>query len=161
MADSNPTPLPNIHVEDMMIKKVHRVRLDMTIHKAIGLLLENKISGAPVVDSLNKVITVVSQTDLMKLAPKVGLSAVIANCLDHLPKVIVCLHKSASFTEVYKTFLAHPIHRIVIIDDSRRLQGIVSRSNVLRILYGNDSDALKNTNVPGIEEDNKSKKKAS
>jgi predicted transcriptional regulator len=158
MADSNPTPLPNIHVEDMMIKKVHRVRLDMTIHKAIGLLLENKISGAPVVDNLNKVITVISQTDLMKLAPKVGLNALISNCLDHLPKVIVCLHKSASFTEVYKTFLNHPIHRIIIVDNDHRLQGLVSRSNILRILYGdNASENLKNTNVPGMEEDKKKK----
>lgn len=147
---------PNVNVQDLMIKKVHKIKLEMTIHEAMGFLLQHKISGAPVVDAMNKVVTVVSQTDLMKLAPKMGLQEQINQCLNDLPKQIICLHKNSTFTELYRAFLTYPVHRIIIIDSEGRVQGLVSRSNVLQLLYGAGAAAPPDTNVP-----NAPKKKAS
>lgn len=50
----------NFTVEKLMIVDVHCIAVDMTVKNAIGILLKNKISGAPVLDSVKKVITIVS-----------------------------------------------------------------------------------------------------
>jgi CBS-domain-containing membrane protein len=39
-----------------------------------------------------------------------------------------------SFVEIYKMFLNKSVHRIPVIDGSGKLKGLVSRSNVLRLL---------------------------
>lgn len=137
----NGTP-PNLTVESLMITDVKCITVDMTVRDAIGLLLKNKISGSPVLDSVKKVISIVSQGDLMKLAATKGLTSTIGTNLQTLPKTdkLITLKRDVPFAEVYRKFLSTPVHRIIIVDDNGRLQGLVSRSTVLRVLYGNDED---------------------
>lgn len=109
----------------------------MTISRAIGILLSHRIRGAPVVDTLNKVISEVTESDLMKLAATKGLNKTIATCLDSLPtfESLVTCKKITPFSALYREFLTKPIQRIVIVDNNGRLQGSVSRSDILRLLY--------------------------
>jgi predicted transcriptional regulator len=129
-----------ITVESIMITDVIVVTGEMTVLQAIGLMLDKKISGAPIVDTLKHVISIASESDLMKVAATAGLSKTISACLDQFPTKVITIKKTASFTELYRLFLAHPIHRIVVIDDAGRLLGLVSRSTVLRVLYGDTKD---------------------
>jgi len=52
-------------VKDIMTKNVITVAKDDTVENVIKLLLEKKISGVPVVDESNKVVGIVSETDLI------------------------------------------------------------------------------------------------
>jgi len=121
-----------------MIINVHCVTIDMTVREAIGLLLKHGISGAPVIDSVKKAISIISQSDLMKLAAMKGLDSIIGLALNVLPQTakLITLKRTATFTELYRKFLAVPVHRIIIIDDNGRLLGLISRSIVLKVLYG-------------------------
>jgi len=134
-----------MNVKNFMTSEVHKVTLDMTVRKAIVLLTSNKISGAPIVDHLQNVVSVVSEGNLLKLAAAKSLDKLISDCLNQLPKTssLITLSTSSSFADVYRLFLSNPIHRIIITDANGRLQGIVSRSNVLRILVGNGGDSAK------------------
>lgn len=127
---------PQILCEQIMTSQVHCVTTQMTVREAIVLLTTNKISGAPICDNKQTVISVVSEGDLLKLAATVGMEAKISLCLDKLPKTenLVTGKRTETFTEIYKKFLTKSIHRIVIVDGNGKLQGIVSRSNVLRVL---------------------------
>lgn len=127
----------NLTADKIMISDVVSVTGEMTIHQVIGILLEKKISGAPIVDSMKRVISVASESDLMKLATTAGLGKTLASCLNQLPKDVISVKRQASFAEVYRCFLANPIHRVVVTDDMGKLQGIITRSTVLRVLYGN------------------------
>lgn len=140
---AEPTP-PPVTVESLMITDVHSITVDMSVRDAIGSLLKNKISGAPVIDTVKKVISVISQGDLMKIAAGKGLNIKIGACLASLPQTekLVTLPRSTTFAELYRKFLSHPVHRIIIIDGNGRLQGIVSRSTVLRVLYGPDEGQM-------------------
>ena len=133
----NPS-LPVVLVESLMIADVHSVTVDMTVREAIGFLLKHGISGAPVVDTVKKAISIVSQSDLMKLAATKGLDTPIASSLGILPQTakLVTLKRTATFTDLYRKFLSVSVHRIIIIDDNGRLLGLVSRSTVLKVLYG-------------------------
>jgi predicted transcriptional regulator len=127
---------PQILVEKIMTSQVHAVTPTMTVRDAIVMLTTNRISGAPVCDANQNVMSVVSEGNLLKLAASMGMDAKISLCLDKLPKLetLITSKKSETFTEVYKKFLTHSIHRIIVIDANGKLQGIVSRSNVLRVL---------------------------
>lgn len=129
---------PKISVETIMTAKVHCITTEMTIQDSIKLLLDHSIRGAPVVDSAQTVISVITEGDLLKLASSVGLAKTVGQCLFALVQAdeLVTMKKDASFAEVYKKFLQTSVHRIIITSETGKIQGMVSQSNVLRILYG-------------------------
>ncbi|MBW2514199.1 MAG: CBS domain-containing protein [Deltaproteobacteria bacterium] len=59
--------LMKIKVKDIMTKNPIAVPLEWTVEETAELLLNNKISGAPVVDENNSVVGVITQTDLFRV----------------------------------------------------------------------------------------------
>ena len=135
--DEKPNELqPQVTAETLMTSKVHSVTTEMKISDAIGILLKNRIHGAPVVDSLKRVISEINEGDLLKLAPK-GLNKTVGNHLESLPSFaqLDTAKRTAPFAHLYREFLTKEINRIIIVDDNKQLQGLVSRSDILKILY--------------------------
>lgn len=125
-----------IAIDDIMTRDVRCITPEMTVQESIQLLVTYKISGAPMVDKFKKVISVVSEGDLLKLAAYEGVGKKMASCLERLPKTenLMTLSRTATFADAYKMFLTKSVHRIIITDANGHIQGIVSRSNVLKIL---------------------------
>ena len=132
---SNKPHAPTVTVDMMMTHQVKVITEDMTLRDAIVLLLKNRISGAPVVNNVQQVVSVVSETDLLKLVIH-GLDLTIRECLPKLarPPNLITLYRHSSFNDAYKIFMTKPIHRIIVVDGTNRIQGILTRGNVLRIL---------------------------
>jgi predicted transcriptional regulator len=126
----------SLKVENIMISNVHSINADMTVRDAIRELLKFAIGGAPVIDSQKKVMTVISEGDLLRLAAAMGLEKTIFQCMLKLVKAdkLITVLKTDSFADAYKKFLSHPVHRLIVIDEKGRLEGLVSRSTVLRVL---------------------------
>jgi acetoin utilization protein AcuB len=59
--------LINIKIKSIMTKNPITVLPDLTVEETAEILLENKISGAPVVDDKGKVVGVITQTDIFKI----------------------------------------------------------------------------------------------
>ena len=59
--------LSNIKVKSIMTKNPITVSPDHTVEEIAEILLENKISGAPVVDDKGKVVGVITQVDIFKV----------------------------------------------------------------------------------------------
>jgi IMP dehydrogenase len=131
-------PKPDLTIASIMSTSVFCVPLYMTIQDAIGFILKNKVRGVPVIDPNGKLASVITESDLMRLAASRGLDKKIESCMDALVKFenLVTLKKQASFEDAYRTFLNKSVHRIIVVDDTCRVQGLVSRSNVLQVLYG-------------------------
>jgi CBS-domain-containing membrane protein len=126
-----------VTADTLMTTKVYSVTSEMTISQAIGLLLIHRVRGAPVVDTLTKVMSVITEADLMKLAVSKGLSKTVGSCLEDLPKFenLVTAKKTAPFSTLYREFLTNSVQRIIVVDDTRRLLGLVCRSDILKLLY--------------------------
>ncbi len=58
--------ISKIKVEDIMTRDVVTVHQDLTMEEAANILLEHKISGAPVVDDTGKLCGVITQTDIFR-----------------------------------------------------------------------------------------------
>lgn len=127
---------PDIKVEHIMTKEVFSITLGMTIREAIRLMTSHRISGAPVVDNARNVVSVMTEGDALKIAASAGLDKTVMKIIERLPKTqdLVTARASDSFADVYKLFLQHSFHRILVVDGSGKLTGIVSRANVLMLL---------------------------
>lgn len=123
-------------IEAFMTSKVYSVSVDTSVREAISLITSKSISGAPVLDHSKKLVTVVSEGDLLRLAASGMLEKRIGQCLGQLKstKEILTLRRQDTFADAYRVFLRQSVHRIIIVDSSNNLQGIVSRSNVLKLL---------------------------
>jgi len=88
--------ISKIKIKEIMTKNPITIPLDYTIDEAAAILLDNKLSGAPVVDNEGKVVGVITQTDIFRVLvsftdeKKAGIqSAFQSNMLylvDHLEK---------------------------------------------------------------------------
>jgi predicted transcriptional regulator len=121
-------------VADIMTKQVIKLNPMTSVRRAIETLVSNQISGAPIVDSNNKVITICSEMDLMKIAVIGGLDSLIGEYEDKLPatKSLVCIDKKAPFVDLFKLFLTRPVRRVLVMDTDGRLEGIVARRDIIR-----------------------------
>jgi CBS domain-containing protein len=126
---------PKVTVEEFMVTKVFRITPDLTLLDVAELFLKKGISGAPVVDGMDRVLTVLGEGATLRLAATEGLSATVAHCLPKLTPTdkIVTLQRHATFQDAYRMFLKHNIHRIPIVDANGILKGIISRSLLFRI----------------------------
>lgn len=123
-----------LRVEEMMTIDVVAVTPVMTLKEVVKLFLERRISGAPIIDQNGNVISVISQTDLIQFIALDGMAGQVNQYLKKLPKTenVVSVRKTDLFRDVFKEFLIKPVRRIIVVDDNGRLQGIVSKSNLLR-----------------------------
>jgi CBS domain-containing protein len=129
-------PPPTVLVTDFMVKVVFKVTTEMKLWEVAELMMKHLISGAPVVDNLDRVISVIGEGDTLRLSASHGVETTVAAILDQLPaaKDVVTLQKFDSFTDAYRIFLRHQFHRIPIVDGGGALKGLVTRSSILRMI---------------------------
>ncbi len=62
--------LKTVNVEDVMKTEVLTIKEDSTVGDAVRMMREKDVSGLPVVDRQNKLVGLVTKTDLLKLVAK-------------------------------------------------------------------------------------------
>ncbi|QHO75595.1 histidine kinase [Bradyrhizobium sp. CCBAU 051011] len=138
---------------DVMVSPVITVSENSTIHDLAKLLLANRISAVPVVDSGGKVVGIVSEADLMHrsetgterpfswwLALISGERALAAEYIQsHALKVkdvmatdVQKAHPDTPLVEIADMFEKKHIKRVPIVNDAGELVGIVSRANIVQ-----------------------------
>jgi len=63
--------LSEIKLKDIMTKKVVTIRTGETVERAAQLMLEHNIGGMPVVDDANKVVGMVTDSDIFKVLVRI------------------------------------------------------------------------------------------
>lgn len=143
---------------DIMHTAVVTVKPEATIEEIARILVENKISGVPVVDDLGNVIGIVSEGDLLykEVSPRIPdvvnvLGAMIyyngiTQYNDQVKKLmartakeimttkVVTVDEDTDLSKIGKIMIEHKIKRVPVIKDWK-LVGIVSRSDMIKILY--------------------------
>ena len=145
-------------VADLMTRDVVRARRDTPFKEIVELLAMNDVTAVPVVDELDHPLGVVSEADLLRKcstqadpsgrAPIPHLEAwerakaagVRAQELMSAPAV--CARPEWSVVEAARVMATRNVKRLPVVDEADRLQGIVSRSDLLRIFLRGD-DAIR------------------
>ncbi|MFD3806565.1 CBS domain-containing protein [Streptomyces sp. NPDC058611] len=97
-----------------------------------ALLVEHDISGLPVVDEDDRVIGVVSHTDLLARA---DLSA-----RELMSAPAVTIHAEQTVTEAARLMTRRGVERLPVVDDEDRLVGIATRRDLLRVFLRPDHE---------------------
>jgi len=98
----------------------------------VGALLErHRIGGLPVVDEDDKVVGVITGTDLAD-------GAVPAGQLMSRPAVTV--HPQDTIVDAARSMARHRVERLPVVDEEDRLIGIVTRRDLLRVFLRPDDE---------------------
>ncbi|MFI1731168.1 CBS domain-containing protein [Streptomyces acidicola] len=145
-------------VAELMTRDVVRARRDMPFKEIVKLLTDYDVTAVPVVDELGRPMGVVSEGDLLRKSsdqadpsgrtPVPHLEAwerakaqgTTAEELMSAP--VVCARPEWTVVEAARLMETQNVKRLPVVDEADRLQGIVSRRDLLRIFLRRD-DAIR------------------
>lgn len=123
-----------ISVKDYMAANLVTFSPDMDVLDAIHLLLENGISGAPVVDKRGNVVGILSEVDCIKVALSASYHEEWGGKVsEFMSRQVKTIDAEANLVEAAELFMKEPHRRFPVMDDNR-LVGQISRRDVLRAL---------------------------
>ncbi|MGH4030409.1 CBS domain-containing protein [Actinomycetota bacterium Odt1-20B] len=147
-------------IGSVMTSEVVRVGYDTPFKEVARLLHEHRISGLPVVDVDEKVIGVISETDLLarqttepdltehrvrwphftagSRAVRARKRARTAGRLMSRPAVTT--RAEDTIAEAARTMAHHRVERLPVVDEKDRLVGIVTRRDLLQVFLRPDED---------------------
>jgi CBS domain-containing protein len=144
-------------VRDVMATDLVAVNPSDSVSEALRLLVENRVSALPVVDTHERCVGVLSATDLLQLALQLGGELEALNAsegLDHellLDKLehtgfstqtvqeamtpsAVTVHAESTLVAAAAAMTRNRVHRLAVVDGKSKLLGLISTMDIIRAL---------------------------
>lgn len=141
---------PHLHVADVMTHDVAAVRTDTLVSEIVTLLIDRALRALPVIDDQRHVVGIITDGDLIErgatsLSVAVQRALPLAERAHHVAELAarpqraadlmtpqpVTLAATTPLAKAAATMAQHGLKRIPVVDEARRLIGIVSRSDLL------------------------------
>lgn len=119
-----------------------------TIRRAIEMMLAHNISGLPVVDDTEICLGIYSELDAMLQ----GAAQPLDSSIRYTKPAVLAL-PDMPFRDVLILMAQKKIKRIPIVDNRKRLMGIVSRRDLIRALHDDISKDAPPSGTPTTEEE--------
>lgn len=119
-----------ITATDLMNSDVLTVRDDLPVSELADFLIDNDITGAPVVDRQGSLVGVVSLVDIVALDVDDDEDLSVA---DIMSPEVVSVEEDATVSEIALKMLRDHLHRVLVMRDGEIL-GIISTSDLLGLL---------------------------
>lgn len=163
-----------MQAKDMMNQNVITIHEKASLKEAAQILIENRISGAPVVTTDNRLAGILSEGDLVRQQKPLSkpmmlmfldgafpvnyreiqhdLEAVTATEVSQLMTTPVkTLSPDSDLSEIATLMLDAKINRIPIVDDDNTLVGIVTRHDILKAVYLTEDPLSQNSHTEPME----------
>lgn len=153
MTKTKTTNIYERKVKDLMSKDVVTLRASDTIHEALVLMGENRVSALPVTDNHNHCVGILSMSDLVdmtrdvdddlyhldlvdptsrrflldKLAHSMGAESVQTFMSD----MVATVERETTLGKATREMLRNRIHHLPVVDANERLVGIISTLDIL------------------------------
>ena len=114
---------------------------DATVAMAIDVLLDNRISSVPIVDSEGRLQNVYARTDIrhMALSQNYNLDMTVTEAVQHRAcDVYRCRAEIETVGAVADVLAQGSFRRVFCVDDKDIVQGIVSLSDLFRFITGRE-----------------------
>jgi len=121
-------------VADIMATRLITVSPDMNIHEAIRILLDKRISGAPVVDENGALVGMLSKKDCLKIVFSSRYHDDWGGPVrDYMSAPVETLDADMDLVSAAQAFLDSHFRRFPVLRDGK-LVGQVSRYDILKVL---------------------------
>lgn len=144
-----------LRVANLMTRNVVTVPPDATLAEAAHLLVSNRISGLPVVDEQQRLLGVITEADFLCAMglpchhPAHTLWQTLEAMFTHQPEIreptgkvadlmvrnVVTVKPEQTLHEAIEMMKHNHIKRVVVCDDEGRVQGMVTRSDLVRVFF--------------------------
>ena len=129
--------LKTASVKDYMARDLITFSPDMQIGAVIETLLKHKISGAPVLNDRGEIVGVIDDKDCINtLIDSAYYNQPVSRgkVENYMTNVFKRVNISADIADVANMFIRSNFKRLLVVDDDGRLQGSISRRDVLRAI---------------------------
>jgi CBS domain-containing protein len=149
-------PRTRLTVGDVMTPDPVAVASDATFKEIVGILTARRISAVPVVDGENRVLGIVSESDLfLKEAFARGAASNGVDRVRHRPEQskaaaidarsamtspAITIHREVGLTQAARLMFDRRVKRLPVVDEEARLVGVVTRGDLLAVFRRSDSD---------------------
>ena len=124
--------LTKISIADYMTKRVVTLTKDLDVTDAVKIMLDHKITCAPVVDGHGHLLGMFSEMDGMKVfldtVYNQGMSGKVG---DYMTRNPITVHAGSSIVDLAEKFQNMSVRSFPVYDNSE-LVGIISRTDLLR-----------------------------
>ncbi|MEU9188896.1 CBS domain-containing protein [Streptomyces sp. NPDC048484] len=129
-------------VAEVMTEDVVQVRRTTPFKEVVRLLDVHRISGLPVVDGDDKVLGVVSGTDLIRTQASRAdhCSARAVTAADLMTSPAITVHPEQTVPDAARLMERRGVERLPVVDEEDRLIGIATRRDLLRVFLRTDAD---------------------
>ncbi len=121
-------------VKDIMAKETITINANKPVSEAIGLMVENDISGIVVVDYAGDVVGMISAIDVFKVFNEEGEGDKEFIAEDIMTPYTINIQPETPVEDAARTMLENGIHRLVVTASPTKKKpvGIISSTDVLR-----------------------------
>ena len=136
-------------ISTVMTTDVAVVHGDTPFKDIVALLAERHVSGVPVLGKGNRVVGIVSETDLLRGTSEHHRPFFAGGRHGYNPHSVaaemmttpaVCVHPGTTVAHAARLLAEKGVHRMPVTDADGRLVGIVSRRDVLGVFLRSDSE---------------------
>lgn len=142
-------------IASLMSQPVITVNPGTSFSEAAHLLVSNRIGGLPVVDSKEKLVGIITESDFLEilgvpaLSKGKGLWLTLENLFahqgemnapeepvsSHMSKPVITARAEDDVQTVLDLMKQHRVKRIIVVDDEQHVLGIVTRSNLVKLFF--------------------------
>ncbi len=149
---ANERRLGDVFCRDIMTKNPTSLEYGIELHEAWRILHENKIKAAPVVDRFNRIIGIVTLTDFMRHANlhsegdlQAKMKRFLARTDGHTSDKVevvgqimtespIVVSEDDHIVDLVPIFTEKNIHHLPVVDERKKLTGMITRSDIMRAL---------------------------
>ena len=148
----------SIGVTQIMSQPVSAVSPQTTMSAAAHILVEQRISGLPVVDDANRLLGIITEADFLRalgvpahhpthsiwqtlesmfshLAHHAGMKGPDDPVAEHMVREVICVGEEQDVHDVLETMKRHRVKRVLVCDDEKHVAGVITRSDLVRIFF--------------------------
>jgi len=126
------SPVKEVRVRDFMVTKPVVFTRETDLLDAVRVLLDRRISGAPVVDERGNLVGVLTERDFLRAALVAGYHGERGGCIgDYMSSDVEAVNADDSLLDVATRFVETKYRRYPVMEDNR-VVGVVARRDVLR-----------------------------
>jgi len=131
-----------VKAKDIMEKNVVTVKRNMPIHEAIKTLVDNNITGLPVVDDDMTLVGIISEKDVLRILANMDLLMMlddvkksVATVEDFMTTEVVAFEEYDTLADVCDCLIKKNFRRVPILSDGE-VVGIISRRDLVKYIAG-------------------------
>lgn len=135
----------NLHASDVLTPDPVTTTADATLRRASELMLAHQVKRLPVVDEEGAIVGIISRVDILRAVAPAGPTAA-ANGEEHAPftgetlagaimsHTVPTVTPQMAIPQVLRILTATRLNRAIVVDEQRRVLGVVHDTEVLRRL---------------------------